>query len=174
MNFYTQRFNLYLLVLLAGLMAFTGCKTGKSGKHLATFRMHMENRAQVPGTGKTVSVLRSMPVLVTINDDPFLTERNVVAARVLNTIAGCAIEVKFDETGTWILEQYTSANTGRHFAIFSQWGESAEDARWLASPLISHRISNGVFSFTPDASPEEVKKIVDGLNEVAKQIAKGK
>ncbi len=36
---------------------------------------------------------------------------------------GFAVEVKFDETGGWTLEEYTAANPGKHLAIFGQWGD---------------------------------------------------
>ena len=175
MNFYALRFNLYLLLVMAAMLAVTGCKTDKTkkaDKHVSSLRLYMENRAQVPGSGETISVLRASPVLVTIGREPFLTEANVTAAKLLETPGGFAIEVRFDETGTWILEQYTSANSGRHIAIFSQWSDQTKDSRWLAAPIISHRIANGVFAFTPDASREEAQQIVIGLNNQAKANAK--
>ena len=49
-----------------------------------------------------------------------------------------------------MLEQYTAANPGRHLVIFGQWGDKLADGRWLAAPLITHRISNGLLAFTPD------------------------
>ncbi len=172
MNFYLMRFNLYLLPLLVMAVTLTGCKTKKSDEKVASLRLYLENRAQVPGSGKTIRVLRQDPVLVTINTEPMLTEANVAAAALLDTPGGFAIEVRFDESGTWILEQYTSANPGRHIAIFSQWSEQTKDSRWLAAPIISHRIANGILSFTPDASRDEAKQIVLGLNNEAKLIAK--
>jgi hypothetical protein len=172
MNFYALRFNLYLLTL-AGLF-LTGCQTDKDSKHLATIRVHLENKAQLAGSGKTVSVLRAEPVLVTINEEPILTEANVQMASLLQTPAGYSILVQFDETGTWTLEQYSSAYEGKHLVIFSQWSEKTGDSRWLAAPLITHRIANGQLSFTPDASLEECTNIVTGLNHMAKKIADGK
>jgi len=174
MNFYALRFNLYLLPLLAALLAVTGCQTNKTDEKVASLRLHLENRAQVPGSGETISVLRASPVLVTISREPFLTEANVAGATLLQTPGGYAIEVKFDESGTWILEQYTSANSGRHIAVFSQWSDQTKDSRWLAAPIVSHRIANGVFSFTPDASRDEAKQIVAGLNNQAKKNAGAK
>lgn len=175
MNFYALRFNLYLLLVMAAMLAVTGCKTDKTkkaDKHVSSLRLYLENRAQVPGSGETVSVLRASPVLVTIGREPFLTEANVTAAKLLETPGGYAIEVRFDESGTWILEQYTSANSGRHIAIFSQWSDQTKDSRWLAAPIISHRIANGILAFTPDASREEAQQIVTGLNNQAKANAK--
>jgi preprotein translocase subunit SecD len=173
MNFYAMRFNLYLLPLLAAMLLL-GCQTNKKDEHLASLRIHLENRAQVAGSGQTVSVLRSQPVLVTINTEPVLTEANIIGATVLETPGGYALQVQFDETGTWTLEQYSAANIGKHFAIFGQWSEQSTNSRWLGAPVISHRIANGLLAFTPDASRTEATQLVIGLNNMAKKIAKGK
>jgi preprotein translocase subunit SecD len=176
MNFYARCFNLYLLSLAVGLAVVTGCQSDKKKpeKQVASMRIHIENRAQLTTTGETVSVLRSSPVLVTIGPEPILTEANITAARVLQTEGGYAIEVQFNSIGTYILEQYSSANSGKHLVIFCQWSELGKDSRWIAAPIITHRIPNGVLSFSPDASEAETKLIVTGLNNMAKQIAKGK
>ena len=176
MSFYARGFNLYLLPLAVLLAAAAGCQSDKDtgDKHLATLRLHLENRAQLPDAGKTVSVIRASPVLVTINTEPVLTEASIVRADLLDTAVGFAVQVKFDESGTYTLEQYTSAYAGKHFVIFGQWSEDTTNSRWLAAPLINHRIVNGVFAFTPDASHEEAKQLVLGLNNMAKKIAKGK
>ena len=50
----------------------------------------------------------------------------------------------------------------------ARWTET----RWLAAPLITKRISDGVFIFTPDASKEETERIVNGLKNVIKQLQK--
>ena len=117
---------------------------------------------------QTISVLRADPVLVTIMQQPVLTEANLVAAKIIDAPGGFAIEVRFDETGTWMLEQYSAANPGRHFAIFGQWGEKLADGRWLAAPLITHRIANGVLAFTPDMSRPEADQFVLGLSNTAR------
>ena len=176
MNLYARGFNLYLLSIAVLLAAAAGCQSDKDkgDQHLASLRLHLENRAQLPDAGKTVSVIRANPVLVTINEEPVLTEASIVRADLLDTPVGYAVEVKFDETGTYTLEQYTSAYQGKHFVIFGQWSEDATNSRWLAAPLITHRIANGEFAFTPDASHEEAKQLVLGLNNMAKKIAKGK
>ena len=175
MCFYALRFNLYLLL---AALALTGCQADKpakkSSKHVSSLRIHLENRAQIAGSGKTVEVLRAQPVLVTISPDPFLTEANVISATLLETPGGHAIQIRFDESGTWTLEQFTSANPGRHLVIFCQWSDKPADSRWLAAPLITRRNASGVLAFTPDASQEEADQIVIGLNNMAKKVAKGK
>jgi len=176
MNFYPRSFNLYLLAAVL-LTAVCGCQsTKKEDKHLAMLRIHIENRAQLPSSsfGRTISVLRSQPVMVTINSEPVLTEADIASASVLDTPGGLAVQVRFNETGTYTLEQFTAAYAGKHFAIFGQWTELVKDSRWLAAPLINHRIANGELSFTPDASPEEIRQLVVGLNNMVKHLAQSK
>lgn len=169
------RFNLYLTLTVA-LALICGCQSHKKKEKPAALRVHIEMNSDLADSTKTISVLRSTPVLVTIGHDPILTEANVVAARVVELPGGFAVEIKFDETGAWILEQYSAGNPGKHFAIFGIWAnetaksanDETADGRWLAAPLISHRIGDGVLTFTPDASREEADEFVRGLNQFAK------
>jgi preprotein translocase subunit SecD len=171
-----RRFNVYL-TLMAVAILFCGCKTeqqkeqAKAKDAVAALRVHLEASPNV-GITQTVSVLRSNPVLITIADQPILTEANIIAARVINTPGGFAIEVRFDEISATLLEQYTATNQGRHFAIFGQWGDKLSDGRWLAAPLITHRISDGILAFTPDCSRTNADQLVLGLNNVAAKIMK--
>ena len=134
--------------------------------------MHIETNPDPTGASQQISVLRSDPVLVTIRREPILTEANLVEAKVIDAQGGFALEFKFDENGTWLLEQYSAANPGRHFVIFGQWSEKPTDGRWLAAPLITHRIAGGMLVFTPDCSREEADKLVTGVNAAAKEIHK--
>lgn len=178
MKVYALRFNIYLVVF-AALMIFAGCKTGhsstKEDKRVSALRVHIEINPDTLGTSQTISVLRSDPVSVTIVSNPILTESDVIAARVLDEPggAGYAIELKFSDMATLLLEQYTASNQGRHLAIFGQWGDKEKDGRWLAAPLITRRISDGILSFTPDMSRDDAYLLVLGLNNVAKKTAKG-
>lgn len=175
MKVYTRRFNLFLALALV-VVSLCGCKllTGRHNEQTAALRVHMElapNSAGGPmSAGETVSLLRADPVQVTIDKDPILTEANVVAAKIINTPDSPAIDVRFDENGTWILEQYSASNPGRHFVIFGQWGKNLKDGRWLAAPLITKRINDGILSFTPDMSHDEATNFVAGLNNVAKEF----
>ncbi len=171
MKVLARRFSIYLaLPVLLGLAC--GCQTGEPGKEVGAFRLHLEVSPDPAGTSQNISVLRSEPVLVTIKREPILTEADIVAAKVIDARGGFAIEIKFDENGTWLLEQYSAANPGRHFAIFGQWSEKPVAGRWLAAPVITHRIADGVLAFTPDCSRKEADQLVLGLNNVAKKIRK--
>jgi preprotein translocase subunit SecD len=179
MKGYSRRFNLFLaLAVAAGLVA--GCKSTMSdlglekNQPMGALRVHIElspnNAALASETAENVSVLRSQPVKVTIDKDPVLTENNLIAAKVIATPDAPAIEVRFDVNGTWILEQYSAANPGRHFVIYAQWGKDMKDGRWIAAPLITKRIDNGILSFTPDMSTNETDQLITGLNNVIKQF----
>ncbi len=169
-----RRFNIYFALAAAIALMCGGCRTEKPDeKTVGILRIHLET---VPGTTEistAVSVLRSDPLAVTIGHDPVLTEANIIAARVIDVPGGFAFEIRFDGTGTWMLEQYSAANPGKHLVIFGQWGNKVEDGRWLAAPLISHRIGDGVLAFTPDATREEADQLVLGLNNIAKKNQKG-
>jgi len=171
MKVLTRQFNIYLaLATLPGL--FCGCHINKQEREIAALRAHIEVNPDPAGTSQTISVLRSDPVLVTIKSEPILTEANIVAAKVMDATGGFAIEIKFDENGAWLLEQYSAANPGRHFVIFGQWGDKLANGRWLAAPLITRRISGGRLVFTPDCSREEADRLVLGLNNATKTIHK--
>ncbi|HEX3889669.1 MAG TPA: hypothetical protein VHX90_02370 [Verrucomicrobiae bacterium] len=168
-------FNVYFTVA-AAMALLCGCQTSpqdKADKKVGALRVHVETNPGPEGTSQTISVLRSDPVAVTISQDPILTEANLIAAKIIESPGGFAIEVKFDEISASSLEQFTAANPGRHLAIYGQWGEKLANGRWLAAPLITHRIADGRLTFTPDASRDEADQLVLGLNNVAKKIQKG-
>jgi hypothetical protein len=167
-----RRFNVFFALTVA-LAFLGGCQTGKPPKDLGALRIHVEAQPGPDGTSQSVSVLRSAPLLVTIAPEPILTEANLIAAKIIETPGGFAIEVRFDEISATSLEQYTAADPGRHLVIYGHWGNTPADGRWLAAPLITRRIGNGILSFTPDCSREEASQLVLGLNNVAAQIHKG-
>jgi hypothetical protein len=168
----SQQFNIFFAsaILLALLC---GCRTDKQEKQIAALRVFVEVNPDSVGASQTVSVLRSDPVLVTVGNQPILTEANIIGAKIINTPGSPAIEVQFDESGAWMLEQYSASNQGRHFVIFGQWGEKLVDGRWLAAPIITRPIANGLLSFWPDASRKEMDELVLGLNNLAKENLKG-
>jgi len=168
-----NRFNVYLLLLLAGLLA-GGCRTAESKqkKELSILRVHVEANPGWTDRTVTVSLPRTNSVSVTVEKDPFLTEADVKEARVVDVAGGFDLQIQFDQEGTWLLEQYSASNNGRHFVIFASFGEKLKLSRWLAAPKIVHLIPNGVLLFTPDATREEAGQIALGLNNVAKKTQK--
>jgi len=172
-----QRFNIYFTLALI-LAFFCGCQTDKDPNKdkVAALRIHIESNPNDVSTTQNISLLRSDPVMVNIAKEPVLTEANIIAARMIDSPGGFALEIQFDESGAIPLEPFSASNHGKHLVIFGEWGnrEKLVNSRWLAAPLITRRISDGTLSFTPDASKQEMYQIVICLNNVVKKIAKGK
>ena len=162
----SHAFNIYLLCILTGLVALTGCKSFGKKKEASTLRLHLEVGSDGTDRSSLVAINRDQPIYVNIEKEPFLTEHYVKNAAVLEAMGGFSIFVQFDQKGTWLLEQYSTANKGRRVAIGSQFGE----VRWLAAPVFTKRITDGTLVFTPDASRAEADRIVRGLNNVAKEL----
>ena len=165
------RFNIYLLVTLAAGLA-CGCQSSgekQSKKVLSTLRLHLEAGSDRTKSNESIPVYRENPVWVNILKTPLLTEQNVAGASVVDEVGGYALRIQFDSDGKVLLEECTTRNRGRRIAIFSQFAEQFKDYRWLAAPVISRRINDGVLVFTPDATREEAEDIAVGLNNVAKK-----
>ena len=171
MKVYERRFNIFFALALAAALV-GGCQTEKTKSDISILRVHLQASQSTAGSIVPATVLRSNPVSVNVAHDPILTEANIVAAQVIDTPGGFAVQVQFDESSTLMLEQYSSANLGLHFVIFGQWSEKAADGRWLAAPLITHRIATGQLAFTPDITREQADRLVLGLNNVAKKTQK--
>ncbi len=165
-----SRFNIYLMLAFA-VVSLCGCRTHKNDKdkQLATFRVHIETDAEDPSRAQKVPIYRAAPVDVDVEKEPFLTEAHVASARVVDVLGGFDILIQLNRQGTWLLQEYSAANPGKHYAIFSQFGEKGKNARWLAAPVFSRINNDGILQFTPDASREEADQIVLGLNNVAKK-----
>jgi hypothetical protein len=173
------RFNIYLLAVL-GLLAGAGCNSpaAKKKKVLSTVLLHTEMNSDNKGRSERVEVFRAQPFSVTIDKQPFLTDAFVKDARVIEVVGGFALQLQFDQKGSWLLEETSVAMHGRHLAIFSQFVNPGEEhmntGRWLAAPLFSARITDGLLVFTPDASRAETEQIALGLNNVARKLRTGK
>ena len=169
------RFNLILLgAALTAVIA--GCKTPEreAKKQVSTLRVHLESNLAATNRTEIVSVFREQPMRFQIEKIPTLNEGDIVSASIIDVIGGFAIQIKFDQRGSWLLEQASGQNPGKHLVIFSQFSQAPEyklnSGRWLAAPRIEHRIPEGALSFTPDATREEADAIVKGLNNVAKKV----
>jgi preprotein translocase subunit SecD len=169
-----RRFNVYLLAVV-GVALVCGCQTRsdkkseQKSKAIATLRVHLEVIPESMDFSTSVPIYRKQPVMVTVDKASFLTEGDVAEAKVVDVDGGFDLQIKFDRHGTWLFEEYTTTNPGKHYAVFSTFGEKKKQGRWLGAPIIKGRISNGLLTFVPDATREEAEEIARGLNNVAKK-----
>jgi hypothetical protein len=166
------RFNLYFWGIALALCG-AGCASSKNKEEKlpATLRLHMETNPLPGDRSEEVLVLRAAPMPITIEKAPFLNESQIAEAAVVDTPEGFVLLVQFNRQGTWLLEQYSAANSHRRVAIRSQFRISTNVFdRWLAAPMVRGRISDGLISFTPDADRSEAEVIARGLNNVAKKV----
>ena len=164
-----HRFNIYLLIALA---VACGCQSSgekNPKKLLSTLRLHLEATRNGTKESEPVPIYREKPLWVNAQKKPFLSEEFVASAKVVDEVGGFALRIQFDHQGATMLEQVTTENRGRKIAIFSQFAEKLVDYRWLAAPIISHSITDGVLVFTPDTTREEAEEIALGLNNVSKK-----
>ncbi|PWU16550.1 MAG: hypothetical protein C5B50_13215 [Verrucomicrobia bacterium] len=174
-----SRFNTYfVLALLLGLLC--GCKSVHSKLKSAYAHLTLHIEALPDATHKTdqVAINRESPVFFNVDKEPFLTEKAVKGAKVIDAMGGFQLTIQFDRQGTWLLESYTTANKSKHFAIFCQWADlndaELNKGRWLAAPKITAPIRDGIITFTPDASREDAEEIATGLNNVANKLGTAK
>lgn len=139
-------------------------KKKKRKKVISTLRVHLEVNRDGTDRITTVQVLRSSPISVTIDREPIVTEAYLVGAKVVSTVGGPEIELQFDSQGRTFLQNYSAANRGRRLAIYCDFDK---EHRWLAAPVMTSLNSNGVLRFAPDATPEEMERIVEGLLTIA-------
>ena len=172
MKTWSNRFNIYLLAALLGL---TGCESQNElksderdpKKQFTLLRLHLEASPEPGRPPHEVPVFRSRPVLVSIEDNSFLSEQDVVKAELVDEPGGFSIKIEFDRHGRNELERVTGSNRQRHIAIFARFGP----VRWLAAPVIREIVRDGKLVFTPDATREEADRIIRGLNNVARKMA---
>lgn len=164
------RFNIYLCCAL-GFLLFTGCQTmggKKDKKELTTIELHLEVNQDGASDNGPVPIGRDSLFQVNVDKAPFTDTANVIEAKLMDEVGGFVIQLKFDLTGLTILDMMTTSYRGKRIAVFCK----SDKERWLAAPIITKRIKDGIFRFTPDATREEAERIVKGLNNAIEQIKK--
>lgn len=168
-------FNIYLTVALA-LVPATGCKSfgnKKKNKDKALIQLHQESSTGGASDTETIPIFREHPIYVTVDKEPFLDSADVTEAKVLEDMGSFVIQLRFNWRGQQILGGVTTANRDRRIAIYCAFSKDKQkETRWLASPVITKPINNGIFTFTPDCTRAEADTIVKGLNFEAAEIKK--
>ncbi len=152
-------------------MTACGCQTAKDkkDKELATFRFYLQAGPEDSDNSMDVPVYRAEPVQIRVQKEPVLTEAHVASARVVDVLGGFDLLVQLNRQGAWLLQQYSATYSGKRYVVFSQFGEKAQEKRWLAAPRFNHLLSDGILQFTPDSTREEADEIAKGLNNIAKK-----
>jgi preprotein translocase subunit SecD len=168
-------FNTYLLACLLAVLAGGCTAPSKDDKKVdkkaeSALRLHLEVNPNPAGQSMRASIGRSDPLVLNVDQEPFLTELRVDKASVIDGLGGFSVAVQFNSEGAILLEQYTGAYNGRRMAIAAEFGEQ----RWIAAPIIRKRLADGQLVFTPDLTREEAERFVRGLNRVGELIRKGR
>lgn len=172
MNMSRTTFKLCLVAAALAVVVSACSSIGKPKGEVATLRLHI----QVPQDGSDrsapVPIYRARPVMINVERNPFLDERSMTNAVLLEQGDSFFIQVGFSTSGSKVLEQYSTAYRSRHCAIASQWGGKTFTNRWLAAPMFNRTIFDGKLTFTPDATHEEAVMIVNALNNGIKYLQK--
>jgi len=164
-------FNNYLvaagLLCLALGCASSGSDSKKPSKKEATgLRLFLETSQDPGAKGNAVPIYRAHPMPVNVERTWFIDEGDVMQAAVVDVVGGFAIQIQFNFHGALALENATVTHRGLRIAVWANWNQT----RWLAAPMISAPLKDGVLTFTPDATREESDRIVRGLNNLAEKL----
>ncbi len=144
-------------------------KKEKKPKLLKSLRVYVETKHDIDERSLPAVVGRSSPMKFRVEKLAILNEVHIEAATLLDQRESFQVQIKFNSLGTRILEAYTSAAAGRHLLIMTDLDDGG---RWVAAPLIRRRIGDGKLVFTPDASRDEMDRLVKGLNETVERNRK--
>ncbi len=172
------RFNRIFRSIAVIVLLTAGCESSGGGKKadpdkdaVATIRFHIEVDDRSTAS-QTISVVRSSPVQLKVEKEAVIDERDVKSARLIESNGSFLIGIEFNLHGRMVLEMSSVAHLGRRLAIQSIWstGKETPNSRWLAAPQMTIALREGSIAFTPDASREEARKIVVGLNHIAVKL----
>jgi preprotein translocase subunit SecD len=168
-----RKFFKLCLVGLGAALGLCACITpGKPKGPTASLRFHIQTNPDGSDRSAPIAIYRANPMLLNVEKQPFLDERSITNATVVDSLGSFAIQIQFDASGAKMLEQYSTSFRSRHCAIFSQWGQKTMTNRWLAAPKFTRSIFNGTLVFTPDATREESQAIVAALKNTVIQVQK--
>jgi hypothetical protein len=171
MDIVSRRFNIYLLAALSAVL-FCGCASGKKNSKVVTLLQVHAEATDTSSFTKKVKVFRESPATLRVDQSPLLTETDVKRAAVVEALGGFALAIEFEARGRWLLDQHSSLHKGQNLVIFARFGAKEGTERWIAAPILSHRITDGTLIFTPDATREEAELIANGLGEQKKKEKK--
>jgi hypothetical protein len=120
-------------------------------------------------------VIRRLPQTYPVQQSPFIDERDIVRATVVEAPdGGFMIQVELTQPhGRQALEMGTVSSLGRHLLIFGQWTTETDtkpEERWLGAPVVRNVLRTGMIVFSADMDREEADRFVEGINRVAVKL----
>lgn len=155
----------FWLALLAGLLALPASAKEKKPKDPEFLRIYFESPRDTSLRATEAKVGRSNPMTLRVEKLPILSESHMKIIETADIGGGPTLRITFNRTGKRLLENYTATGVGRRLVVQTQF----EEMRWLAAPRITRRIADGILVFTPDASPEELDRLVRGITKAVKK-----
>ncbi len=127
------------------------------------------------GNSPKATVIRRLPQTYPVQQTPFVDERDIVRATVVEAPdGGFMIQVELTQPhGRQALEMGTVSSMGRHLLIFGQWtteSDAKPEERWLAAPVVKNVLRTGTIVFSADMDREEADRFVEGINRVAVKL----
>src|SRR6516162_3200919 len=99
------RFNPNLVAAcLVAIALLPACKTEsekskQKKKMVASVRLHQELNRDPMGNTEEIQIDREHPVKLTVAKEPFLTEKHVKEAKVIDVLGGFALSLQFNRQG---------------------------------------------------------------------------
>ena len=136
-------------------------------------RLYLE--ANEDSNSAKAQVIRRLPQTYPVQQAPFIDERDIVRALVVEAPdGGFMIQVELTQPhGRQALEMGTVSSLGRHLLIFGQWTTETDtkpEERWLAAPVVRNVLRTGMIVFSADMDREEADRFVEGINRVAVKL----
>lgn len=162
----------FLGLAAVALTVAAGCKSpeqrNRNKVHYTELFFHGGAPGGLADTNR-VMVVNVAGYPVAIQKQAFLTEVDLEDAEVVDSPGGgYALRLSYNDHGRLVLDTYAAANRGKQIAIFARYGvrkdkEVPLTEVWLAAPLMTRQIPDGIITFTPTVDKEELYRILDGL-----------
>ena len=153
-------------LLLVVILFLNACSTlpGQT-KPKATVAIYLEGSPIEEGRVIPIEIFRAAPRVLHVYRTPSIAMDSFDTLTLRETIdGGHVLHITLNRSGTVYLENMSISHRGKRLVIGASFGEKNPQLRWLTALLLTETITNGNLIFTPDASIEECKQIVDGVN----------
>jgi len=141
-------------LILTMVFVLTGCATMRDSTSNVALEFRLGSDSPAPGLTRMAVPGSKKPVY--ISKDVVLSNADVRDVRVSTGPNGPQIEIVFTNTGAEQFALLTVNNIGKPFAILV-------DGQLISAPIIMDKIFGGKAVIAGDFSPEEAKRIADGI-----------